>query len=76
MLPNDMALSEIPVDPDHDTVMDKHAVTLYSSIEGSMHVIRTEHNDTQQDAAHQIIQITKASTVRRWFELKWGMGNH
>jgi hypothetical protein len=35
-----------------------------------MHAIRTEDYDPQQNAAHQVIQIAKLWTIRRWSESK------
>jgi len=54
-------------DPEDDTVMDKHgAEALYSAVMSLMHAIRMKDEETQQDAAHWMIQIAKPWTVRRW----------
>jgi len=39
-----------------------------------MQAIWTEDEEAQQDAAHQIIQIPKPWTIRRWLELTVGIG--
>jgi len=67
--------SGAPEDPEDETVMEMHgADTLYSAVKSLMHAIRTEDQDTQQDAAHQMIQIAKPWTIRRWSELKLANG--
>lgn len=50
--------SNTPEDPEDDTVMENHcAEALYSTVISSMHVIRTEDYEAQQDAAHQILHV-------------------
>jgi hypothetical protein len=50
--------SNVPEDPEDDTVIDQHgADVLYSSVKSLMHAIRTEDKEAQQDAAHWMIQI-------------------
>jgi hypothetical protein len=39
-----------------------------------MHAIGTEDQDAQQNAAHQMIQISKPWTIRRWSESKLANG--
>jgi hypothetical protein len=59
--------------PEDETVMEKHgADALYSAVKSLMHVIRTEDQDAQQDAAHRMIQIAKPWTISRWSESKLG----
>jgi hypothetical protein len=63
--------SGAPEDPEDDTVMNQHgADTLYSAVKGLMNAIWTEDEETQQDAAHRMIQIAKPWTIRRWSESK------
>jgi len=63
--------SGAPKDPEDETVMEMHrADALYSTVKSLMHVIRTEDEEAQQDAAHRMIQIAKPWTIRRWSELK------
>jgi len=51
--------------------MEKQSATgLYSAVKSVMHAIRTEHNNAQPDAAHQMIQITMPWTSRRCSELE------
>ena len=48
--------SGVPGYPEDDTVMEKHGTeALYSAVKSLMHVMRTEDEDAQQDAAHRII---------------------
>jgi len=48
--------SGAPEDPEEETVMEMHgADALYSAVKSLMHVIRTEDQDAQQDAAHRMI---------------------
>jgi len=64
-----------PGDPEDETVMEMHgADALYSAVQSMMQAIRTEDQDTQQDAAHRIIQIAKPWTIRRWSESKLANG--
>jgi hypothetical protein len=64
-----------PEDPEDDTVMDRHGVdALYSAVKSLMHAIRTEDEEAQQDAVHQMIQIAKPWTIRRWSESKLAKG--
>jgi len=52
--------SGAPEDPKDDTVMEKHgAEVLYSAVKSLMHAIRTDNEEAQQAAAHQMIQIAK-----------------
>jgi len=61
--------SGAPEDPEDETVMEMHgADALYSAVKSLMHAIRTEDQDTEQDAAHRMIQIAKPWTIRRWSE--------
>jgi len=63
--------SGAPEDPEDETAMAMHSANaLYSAVKSLMHAIRTEDQDTQQDAAHQMIQIAKPWTIRRWSESK------
>jgi hypothetical protein len=39
-----------------------------------MHAVWTEDQDAPQDAAHQMIQIAKPWTIRRWSESKLANG--
>jgi hypothetical protein len=48
---------------------------LHSAVKSLMHVIRTEDEEAQQDAAHQMIQIAKPWTIRRWSESQLANGN-
>jgi SNF2 family DNA or RNA helicase len=58
--------SGTPEDPEDETVMEKHSANaLYSAVKDLMHAIRTEDEDTEQDAAHQMFQIAKPWTIRR-----------
>jgi hypothetical protein len=67
--------SGAPEDPDNETVMEMHgADALYSAVKSLMHAIWTEVQDTQQDAAHQMIQIATPWTLQRWSELKLANG--
>ena len=62
-------------DPEDDTVMKKLGVeALYSAVNILMHTISTEHEDTEKDVAHQMIQIAKQWTINRWSELKLANG--
>jgi len=61
--------SGVPEDPEDETVMEMHGTdALYSAVKSLMHAIRTEDQDAQQDAAHQMIQIATPWTIRRWSE--------
>jgi len=52
-------------------VMEMHSTdALNSSVKRLMHVISAEDNDTQQNAAPQMIQIPTPWMIRRWSELK------
>jgi hypothetical protein len=67
--------SDVPEDPEDETVMEKHgADALYSAVKSSMHAIWTEYEEAQQDATHRMIQIAKPWTIRRWSELRLGNG--
>jgi len=58
-------------DPEAEIVKDKRAAdALYSAVKSLMHAIRTEDEEAQPDAAHQIIQIAKPWTMRTWSESK------
>jgi len=68
--------SVAPEDPENDTMMEMYDTDeLYSTVKSLMHAIRTQDQDTQQDASHQMIQIAKPWTIRRWSELKLANGN-
>jgi len=65
----------VPEDPEDKTMMEMHgADVLYSAFKSLMHAIQTEDQDAQQDAAHQMIQIPKPWTIRRWSESKLANG--
>jgi len=65
----------VPEDPEDETVMEQHGTdVLYSAVNSLMHAIRNEDKDAQQDAAHQMIQIAKPWTIRRWSESKLANG--
>ena len=67
--------SGAPEDPEDDTVMGKHSAdVLYPAVKSLMHAIQTEDEDAQQNAAHQMIQIAKPWTIRRWSESKFANG--
>jgi len=67
--------SGVPVDPQHETVIEKHgAEALYSVVKGLMHAIRTEVPNAKQDAAHRINKIAKLWTIRRCSELNLSNG--
>ena len=52
--------SGAPDDPENETVMEMPgANALYSMVKSSMHAIRTEDQDTEQDAAHRMIPLGK-----------------
>jgi len=71
VLSDNVALSGAPEDPEDETVMKMHgADALYFTVKSIMHAIRTADQDAQQDAAHQMIQIAKCWTIRRWSESK------
>jgi hypothetical protein len=54
-----------PADPEDDTVMETHgAEALYSAVKSLMHDIRTDDEEAQQDAVHQMIQIAMPWTIR------------
>jgi hypothetical protein len=49
-------ISDVPEDPVDKTVMEMHgAVALYSAVKCVTDAIRTEDQDAQQAAAHQMI---------------------
>ena len=55
-----------PEDPGGDNVMEKHdAEVLYSALKSLMQAIWTEDKQTQQNAAHQMIQIAIPWMIRR-----------
>jgi len=63
--------SGAPENPENDTVMEKHgAEVLYSTVKSLIHAIQTEDKESQQDAADQMIQISKPWTLRRWSKSK------
>jgi len=67
--------SGAPEDPDDDTVMEKDgAEALYSAVKSLIHAIWTKDEEAQQDAAHQMMQIAKPWTIRRWSESKLANG--
>jgi len=67
--------SGVPEYPEDDTGMEKHgAEVLYSAVKSSMHAIRTKDEDAKQDVAHQMIDIAKPWTIRRWSESKFANG--
>ena len=50
-------------------MMEKHrADELFSVVKSLMYPIQTEDEEPQQDASHQMIQIAKTWTIRRWSE--------
>jgi len=62
-------------DPEDETVMEMHgADALYSAVKSLMHAIRTDDQDTQQDAAHRMIQIAKPCMIKRCPESKLANG--
>jgi len=62
-------VSGAPEDPENDTAMEKHcADALNSAVKSLMHAIWTEDHDTQQDAAHRMIQIAIPWMIRWWSE--------
>jgi len=68
--------SGAPEDPEDETVMEMlSANALYSAVKSSMHAIRTEDQDAQQDAVHRMIQIAKPWTIRTWSESRHANGN-
>jgi len=63
--------SGAPDNPEDQTVKKNYgAHALYSAVKSLMHAIQTEDEEAQQDAAHWMIQIAKAWTIRRWSESK------
>jgi len=46
----------------------------YSAVKSLIHAIWTEDQDSQQDAAHRMIQIAKPWAIRRWSESKLANG--
>jgi hypothetical protein len=61
--------SSVPENSEYETVMEMHgADALYSAVKSLMHAIRTKDDHAHQDAAHQMIQIAKPWTNRRWSE--------
>jgi hypothetical protein len=58
-------------DLEDEIVMEMHgADALYSAVKSLINAIRTEDQDTEQDAAHRTIQIPKPWTIRRLSESK------
>ena len=54
---------------------EKHGADgLYSAVQCMMYAIWTKDKDAQQDVAHQMIQIAKPWTIRRWSEFKLANG--
>jgi len=67
--------SGAPEYPQDQTLMEMHgADALYCSEKSLLHAIRTEDQDAQQNAAHQMIQIAKPWMIRRWSESKLASG--
>jgi len=67
--------SGAPEDPEDDTMMEKHCTDAeYWAVNSLMHPIRTEDKEAQQNVAHQMIEIAKPWTIRRWWELKLANG--
>jgi len=63
--------SGTPDNPEDNTVMEKHgAEALHSAVKSLMDAIWTENEEAQHYAAHQLIQIPKPWTMRRWSESK------
>jgi hypothetical protein len=63
--------SGAPETPEDERVMEKQgADALYCAVKSMMHVIQTEHQEAQQDAAHRMIQFAKPWTIWRWSESK------
>jgi hypothetical protein len=67
--------SGVPEDPEDETVMEKHgARALYNAAKSFMHVIRTEVQGAQQDAAHRMVAIAKPWTIKMLSESKLANG--
>ena len=67
--------SGAPKDPENATVMETHcAEALNSAVKSLMHAIRTEDQDSQQNAVHRMIQLAKLRTIRTWSESKLANG--
>jgi len=61
--------SGAPEDPEDGAVMEKHgADALYSAVKSLKHAMKTEDEETQQNAVHWMIQIAKPWMRRRWSE--------
>jgi len=68
--------SDMADNSENDTAMEKNGAEVsHSAVKRVMHGIRTDHIEAQQDAAHQMLQIAKPSTIKRWLELKLDNGN-
>jgi len=62
-------------DPEDNTVGEEHvAEELYSAVKSLMHAIWTEKKETQQNAAHRMIQMANPGTRRSWSELELANG--
>jgi hypothetical protein len=67
--------SGAPKYPEDETVMEMHSTdALYSAVKNLMNAICTEDQGAQHDSAHQMIQIPKPWTIRRWPESKLANG--
>jgi hypothetical protein len=63
--------SGAPGNPEDETVMGMHSADAqYTAVKSLIHPIRTEDQDTQQDAARQMIQIAKRWIIKRWSDSK------
>jgi hypothetical protein len=68
---DNVAVSGTPDDLEDDTVMEPHGADPFNSgVKSLMHVIQTEDEEAQQDAAHSMIQSANSGTIRRWSETK------
>ena len=60
-----------PEDADDDTVVEKHSgEALDPAVKSLIRAFWTEVHNTQQDAAHRMIQVAIPWTMRRWSESK------
>jgi hypothetical protein len=67
--------SGAPEDPQDETLMEKHGANgLYSAVKSLMHGIRTEVEDTPQNAVHWMMHIAKPWTIKRWLESNLAIG--
>jgi hypothetical protein len=67
--------SGAPENPEDETVLENHcAKARNSAVNSGMHTIQANHNDTPQDAAHQLIHIATHWTRRGCPESKLAYG--